>query len=147
MVTFCLQVDSFCVLTGACWSRPFALPMGGPFGAQAADLHSLWCYHLHGQRFRELGTLRFTDAGSCLWNTANGRVLALAQFRDNIMVAAKGPGSTWAMRDITLFQVPRRVDRNMAVAAMSLHGDHQGTHITRHTPPPPLAQALPCLST
>ena len=26
--------------------------------------------------------------------------MALAQFRDNVLVAAKGPGSTWAMSDV-----------------------------------------------
>ena len=49
LLQFCLQNDSFCVAAGSCWSRAFALPMGGLFSAQAADLHSLWCFHLRKQ--------------------------------------------------------------------------------------------------
>ena len=39
--------------------------MGGPFSAQAADLHSLWCFHLRKQQFYSLGKLGFTDAAPC----------------------------------------------------------------------------------
>ena len=100
MIEFCLQDDSFCVASGTCWSRSFALPMGGPFSAQAADLHSLWSFHLYKQRFHGVGKLHFIDAGYPIYKNSAGRVLALAQFRDNILVAATGPGSTWTMRDV-----------------------------------------------
>ena len=63
LITFCLQDDSFCHSAGTCWSQTFALPMGGPFSAQAADLHSLWCSHLQKQKFHALGELRSTEAG------------------------------------------------------------------------------------
>ena len=100
LLEFCLRHDSFCIAVGSCWSRAFALPMGGPFGAQAADLHSLWCFHLNKQPFYDLGNLSFTDAGYPIWFNSRGRVIALAQFRDNILVAAKGAGSSWAMQDV-----------------------------------------------
>ena len=100
LLQFCLQTDSLCVAAGSCWSRAFALPMGGPFSAQAADLHSLWCFHLRKQQFYSLGKLSFTDAGYPVWVNSRGRVVSLAQFRDNILVASKGLGSSWAMADV-----------------------------------------------
>ena len=42
----------------------------------------------------------FSDAGYPLWVNSRGRVISLAQFRDNILVASKGPGSSWAMVDV-----------------------------------------------
>ena len=74
--------------------------MGGPFSAQAADLHSLWCFHLRKQQFYSLGKLSFTDAGYPLWVNSRGRVISLAQFRDNILVASPGLGNSWAMADV-----------------------------------------------
>ena len=100
MIRFCLQEDRFCVAVGQCWSRAFALPMGGPFSAQAADLHSIWKFHLNKQRFYELGELSFTARGFPIWKNQNGRIVSLAQFRDNILVAAVGVGATWAMADV-----------------------------------------------
>ena len=100
LIRFCLQDDSFCQGAGTCWSRSFALPMGGPFSAQAADLHSPWCFHMQKQRFHALGELHCTDSGYPIWVNGRGRVIALAQFRDNILVAAKGPGTSWAMTDV-----------------------------------------------
>ena len=100
LIRFCLQEDRFCVAVGQCWSRAFALPMGGPFRAQAADLHSIWKFHLNKQRFYELGELSFTARGFPIWKNPNGRIVSLAQFRDNILVAAVGVGATWAMADV-----------------------------------------------
>ena len=102
LITFCLQDGSFCQGAGTCWSRAFALPMGGPFSAQVADLRSLWCFHLQKQRFDVLGELRSTDVGYPIWVSSTGRVIALAQFKDNILVSAKGPGASWAMSDVCL---------------------------------------------
>ena len=45
------------------------------------------------------GGVRSTDAGYPIWVSGTGRVIALAQFRDNILIAAKGPG---AMSDVCL---------------------------------------------
>ena len=74
--------------------------MGGPFGAQAADLHSIWKFHLHKQRFYAIGELTFTARGFPIWTNANGRAVSFAQFRDNILVAAVGTGASWAMADV-----------------------------------------------
>ena len=91
---FCLHHDSFCIAAGSCWYRAFALPRGGPFSAQAAYLHSLWCFHLNKQRFYDLGNCSFTDAGYPIWLNSRGRIIALAQFRDNILcVLAKRPST------------------------------------------------------
>ena len=97
LLEFCLRYGSFCIAAGSCWSRAFALPMGGP---QATHLHSLWCFHLSKQHFYDLGDLNFVDAGYPIWVNSRGGVIALAQFRDNILVAAKGAGSSWAMQDV-----------------------------------------------
>ena len=100
LIRFCLQEDRFCVAVGQCWSRAFALPMGGPFSAQAADLHSIWKFHLHKQPFYVLGELSFTARSFPIWTNSNGRIVSLVQFRDNILVAAVGIGATWAMADV-----------------------------------------------
>ena len=57
MFESCLQDDRFCIPAGCCWSRAFNLPMCGLSSAQAADLHSVWAFHLHRQRFYDLGKL------------------------------------------------------------------------------------------
>ena len=81
-------------------TKSVLLPIGGLFSAQAVDLHNLWCFHLYKQRFHGLGKMLFTDAGYPIWVNTAGRVLALAQYCDNVLVAAKGTGSTWAMHDV-----------------------------------------------
>ena len=84
LITFYLQDDNFCQSAGTCWSQAFALPMGGPLSARAANLRSQWCFHLQKQRFHVFDELRSTDAGYPIWVSSTGRVIALAQFRDNI---------------------------------------------------------------
>ena len=100
LIRFSIQEDHFCIAVGHCWSRDFALPMGGPFSAQAANLHSIWRFHLHKQRFHVLGELSFTARGFPIWTNANGRAVSSTQFRDNILVAAVGSGASWAMADV-----------------------------------------------
>jgi hypothetical protein len=53
LLQFCLQNDSFCVAAGSCWSRAFALPMGGPFSAQGG------CCLPPSSRFTQLVVLSF----------------------------------------------------------------------------------------
>ena len=72
LIQFCLQEDRFCVAVGQFWSRAFPLPMGGPFSAQAADLHSIWGFDLNNQRLYELGELSFTARGFLIWTNPNG---------------------------------------------------------------------------
>ena len=60
----------------------------------------IWKFHLNKQRFYELGELSFTARGFPIWKNPNGRIVSLAQFRDNILVAAVGVGATWAMADV-----------------------------------------------
>ena len=56
MVQFSLQEDNHVWSAGSLWRRDDAIPMGGSFRAQCADLHSLW-------------TLRFFDGGRRLYPT------------------------------------------------------------------------------
>ena len=100
LIRFSLHGDGFCIAVGHCRLRNFALPMGGPFSAQAADLHSIWKFHLHKQRFHVLGELSFTARGFPIWTNANGRTVSSTQFRYNILVAAVGSGASWAMADV-----------------------------------------------
>ena len=58
--------------------------------------------------------------------------MALAQFRDNVLAAAKGPGSTWAMHQVcTLLQSPSSLcvlcpcitDENSRCSLLCMTGD------------------------
>ena len=42
-------------------------------------------------RLRDMGQMAITDGGVLQWTLRTGDVVALQQFRDNLMVAAKGP--------------------------------------------------------
>ena len=46
LITFSLCSDNFCWAAGSPWQRLFAIPMGGSFSAQAADLYCIWAFHL-----------------------------------------------------------------------------------------------------
>ena len=98
LVRFCPLDDCYCMAAGSCWSHQLVLPMGRPFSAQSADLHSIWCLHKCKQLFHALGQLKYTGSGSPIWVNGNGRVVSLARFRDNIIVATKGPGAHYTMR-------------------------------------------------
>ena len=58
--------------------------------------HTPWGHTLAGGsprvgRLRQLGELSVTSTCILQWSLADGNVVALRQFRDNLMVAAKGP--------------------------------------------------------
>ena len=59
--------------------------------AQSADLHSVWCCKLRVDQLRRWGPFSKTDDGIVQWS-ARGTIFALQQFRDNLVVASKGPG-------------------------------------------------------
>ena len=75
--------------------------MGGPFSAQAADLRSIWGVKQRIDLMRRLGRLHFTERGHPLWLTPTGNTLSLSQFRDNVMVAARGPTAKHTMKSVT----------------------------------------------
>ena len=74
--------------------------MGGPFSAQSADLGSIWGVKQRTDLMRRLGNLSFSPRGHLLWTTPRGNVLSLAQFRDNVLVGAKGPTARSQMQQV-----------------------------------------------
>ena len=74
--------------------------MGGPFSAQSADLRSIWGGKQRTNLMRRLGNLSFIPRGHPLWTTPRGNVLSLAQFRDNVLVGAKGPTARHEMQHV-----------------------------------------------
>ena len=46
LITFSLCSDNFCWAACSAWQRLFAIPMGGSFSAQSADLYCIWAFHL-----------------------------------------------------------------------------------------------------
>ena len=96
LVSFSLLHDNTVIAGGELWRRTQAIPMGGPFSAQSADLHSVWSCKLFVSKLSQLGRFEATPSGIVQW-TGAARVLALQQFRDNLVVAAKGPNAKDSM--------------------------------------------------
>ena len=72
------------------WKRSGAIPMGGSFSAQCADLHSIWAMKKNVDIMKQFGKPVRT-APFPLWETPAGNMVSLSQFRDNVNVAATGP--------------------------------------------------------
>ena len=62
-INFKLQNNNYVLAAGKFWQRTGCIPMGGPFLAQAADLHCQWGVYTCRGKFRDLGDLRISDAG------------------------------------------------------------------------------------
>ena len=75
---------------GELWCRQGCIPMGGSFSTQAADLHSLWSVYTSRRLFYTLGQLCMSPEGFPFSRNAHG-IVALCQFRDNIMIATNYP--------------------------------------------------------
>ena len=84
-VDFSLTQDIYAQAAEQLWCRSASIPMGGPFSAQGADLHSVWQTKKKCHFLRTLGTLRFSYTLHLLWDTPR-----VAQFRD---------ASSWPPRD------------------------------------------------
>uniref|UniRef100_A0A7S4CXX8 Uncharacterized protein n=1 Tax=Eutreptiella gymnastica TaxID=73025 RepID=A0A7S4CXX8_9EUGL len=80
---------------GRVWVRTNCIPMGGPFSAQGADIHSLWQAYQHRGHFRQIGTLTVSHEGFPMWEGRWGRE-AMCQFQDNILIAIGCPPSKQA---------------------------------------------------
>ena len=63
----------------------------GGGGGQSADLHCIRCCKKLVSKLRALGQMTVTETGIVQWVLPSGDTVALQQFRDNFMVAAKGP--------------------------------------------------------
>ena len=100
LITFSLCSDNFCWAAGSPWQRLFAIPMGGSFSAQTADLYCFWAFHFLKARSRQWGKLSTSPEGYPVWTSSTGHIMALAQFRDNILVAPAGPRATSVVRDV-----------------------------------------------
>ena len=74
--------------------------MGGPFSAQSADLRSIWAAKKRTNLMRRIGQLSFSPRGHPLWTTPRGNTVSLAQFRDNILVGARGPSPAHEMQSV-----------------------------------------------
>ena len=72
----------------------------------AHSVHNLQIYIVYGpftwlRHARDSGgTLSTSSEGYPMWCHPSGRTLALAQFRDNIVIACRGPRTTQAVRDV-----------------------------------------------
>ena len=96
LVRFSLTEDNQVWCAGAMWKRADAIPMGGSFSAQCADLHSLWALKEGVDVMRRFGTLQKAEPFP-VWATPAGNTDSLSQFRDNVNVAAKGPSARTEM--------------------------------------------------
>ena len=81
-----LTHNNGCYSTGDLWTRTNCIPMGGPFSAQGADLHSVWAAYTGRGKFRDLGRLGVNTEGWPVWHGRWGRT-SMCQFRDNILLA------------------------------------------------------------
>ena len=97
LVEFSLTCDNVVLAAGEPWRRGGAIPMGGPFSAQSADLHCIWMCKKSVSLLRAMGDMMVTDSGIVQWTLQTGDIVALQQFRDNLMVATKGPTPKTAM--------------------------------------------------
>ena len=70
--------------------------MGVMFSAHAANLHCVWCCKKFVHLLQALGQFDTTHDGIVQWSNSD-MVIALQQFRDNLVVAAKG-GTLSAVR-------------------------------------------------
>ena len=87
LLKFELTENNMLQAVGTLWKREGAIPMGGPFSAQSADLHTLWKVKRAGKKLRDWGELNISDEGYIYWQ--RGPLwFSLCQFRDNILFAS-----------------------------------------------------------
>ena len=91
LVDFALPRDNVVLATGEPWRRGGAISMGGPWSAQSADLHYVWRCKKLVAKLPDMGHMTVRDTGLFQSTLATGDLIALQQFHDNLMVAAKGP--------------------------------------------------------
>ena len=74
LVEFSLTKDIYAQAAGQLWCRSASIPMGGPFSAQGADLHSVWQAKKKCQRLSQIGN---TSIFRPLWDTPRGNTVSL----------------------------------------------------------------------
>ena len=93
MLNFELLHNNVLQAVGQLWSRKVSIPMGGPFSAQSADLHTLWGVKKNGKRMKDWGNMNLSEDGYIFW-TRGTMWFSLAQFRDNVLLATNlSPGT------------------------------------------------------
>ena len=97
LVHFSLLQDNIVLAAGEPWCRSGAVPMGGPFSAESADLHYVRCCKKFVHLLHRMGAMSLTADGILQRALPDGNTVALQQLRDNVMVAAKGPTPHLAM--------------------------------------------------
>ena len=87
LLKFELTENNMLQAVGTLWKREGSIPMGGPFSAQSADLHTLWRVKRAGKKLHNWGELNISDEGYIYWQ--RGPLwFSLCQFRDNILFAS-----------------------------------------------------------
>ena len=96
IIKFSLTEDNFVWCAGSLWPCTDAIPMGGSFSAQCADLHGLWGLKVQVEVMKRPGKL-VQESPVPLWLTPAGNTVSLSRFRDNVNVATKGPSAAAEM--------------------------------------------------
>ena len=68
LLKFELTENNMLQAVGTLWQREGSIPMGGPFSAQSADLHTLWKVKRAGKKPRDWGVLNISDEGTFTGN-------------------------------------------------------------------------------
>ena len=93
LLKFELTENNMLQAVGTLWQREGSIPMGGPFSAQSADLHTLWKVKRAGKNLRDWGALNISDEGY-VYRQRGPLWFSLCQFRDNILFASnQQPGT------------------------------------------------------
>ena len=102
MLFFEVRENNFLLAAGSLWQRLDSIPMGGPFSAQSADLHTLWGVKTKSKKMRDLGALTTSDEGFPVWVRGQDW-FSLAQFHDHVLIASSlDPGThTTLVQDIS----------------------------------------------
>ena len=100
LVYFSLLTNTYTQASSRLWSRTGAILMGGPFSAQSAHLRSVWGAKTRVHLTRQLGQLTFSPQGHPLWSTPRGNIISLAQFRDSVLLGARGPTAATKMQHV-----------------------------------------------
>ena len=136
--------DNVVQAAGELGERDGPIPMGGPFSAQSADLHRVWSCKKTFSPFHRLGEVTVTNLGTLQWLLVTGNVVAVQQFRDNVMVATKGraPHETMyqvcltsdAIWDLRVLCTTRTLTRDVMGHAWGLRCDVRGRPCTLQPP-------------
>ena len=90
LVKFEMLHNNVLQVVGALWRHDTGIPMGGPFSALCANVHTLWKIERAGKLLRDWGELQVSNEGYIFWHRGTAW-FSLCQFRDNVLIAANVP--------------------------------------------------------